>query len=110
MKSEREAKRVTVLVGETDHYEGRALHEAIVSMLHAEGVAGATATRGILGYGSSGRTHSAHLLDLADDLPVTIVFVDSPETVERVLAKLDSMMDSGLVTIEDVHAITYAPK
>ncbi|HEY5541045.1 MAG TPA: DUF190 domain-containing protein [Coriobacteriia bacterium] len=108
MKAEQAAKRVTVLVGETDRYDGHALYEAVVSMLHAEGVAGATATRGILGYGGSGRTHSAHLLDLAEDLPVAIVFVDTDETVRRVLPKLDSMVASGLVTVEDVHAITYS--
>jgi uncharacterized protein len=110
MKSEQAAKRVTVLVGETDRHEGHVLYEAIVSMLHAEGVAGATAIRGMLGYGGSGRTHSAHLLDVAGDLPVAIVFVDSAETVRRVLPKLEAMVDSGLVTIEDVHAITFSSK
>ena len=108
MRSERAAKRVTVYVGETDRYDGHALYEAIVSMLHAEGVAGASATRGILGYGVSGRTHSAHLLDLAEDLPVAIVFVDSAETVERVLPKLDEMVETGLTTVEDVQAIVYS--
>jgi uncharacterized protein len=109
MKSETTAKRVTVLVGESDRHGGRVLFEAIVAMLHAEGVAGATATRGILGYGATGRTHSAHLLDVAEDLPVSIVFVDTAETVERVLPKLDAMVASGLVTVEDVLAITYSP-
>lgn len=107
MKAERRAKRVTVLVGETDRYEGHVLYEAVVSMLHAEGIAGATATRGVLGYGGSGRTHSAHLLDVADDLPVAVVFVDSPEAVDRVLPKLEAMVGSGLVTIEDVDSITF---
>jgi uncharacterized protein len=110
MRSEQAAKRVTVLVGETDRHDGHALYEAIVSMLHAEGVAGATATRGILGYGGSGRTHSAHLLDLSEDLPVAVVFVDTIEAIERVLPKLDAMVESGLVTVEDVHAITYSAR
>jgi hypothetical protein len=108
MKSVHAAKRVTVYVGETDRFGGHALYQAIVTMLHAEGVAGATATRGVLGYGGSGRTHSAHLLDVADDLPVAIVFVESAEVVERVLPKLDEMVQSGLVTIEDVQAIVYS--
>jgi uncharacterized protein len=108
MKSEHAARRVTVYVGETDRFGGHALYQAIVTMLHAEGVAGATATRGVLGYGASGRTHSAHLLDVADDLPVAIVFVESAEMVERVLPKLDEMVQTGLVTIEDVQAIVYS--
>ena len=109
MKTEKAAQRVTVLVGETDRHDGHTLYEAIVTMLHAEGIAGATATRGVLGYGGTGRTHSAHLLDVADDLPIAIVFVDSAEAVQRVMPKLDAMIASGLVTIEDVRAIIYAP-
>ena len=109
MKTEKTAQRVTVLVGETDRHDGRTLYEAIVAMLHAEGIAGATATRGILGYGSTGRTHSAHLLDVAADLPIAIVFVDSAEMVQRIMPKLDAMIASGLVTVEDIHAVTYTP-
>ena len=108
MKSEQAAKRVTVYVGETDRHNGHALYQAIVTMLHAEGVAGASVTRGILGYGGSGRTHSSHLLDLADDLPITIVFVDSEDAVARVMPKLDEMVQTGLVTVEDVHSIVYS--
>ncbi|MDR3685925.1 MAG: DUF190 domain-containing protein [Coriobacteriia bacterium] len=109
MKAVNAAQRVTVLVGETDRHDGHTLYEAIVTMLHAEGIAGATATRGILGYGGTGRTHSAHLLDVADDLPIAIVFVDSAEAVQRILPRLDAMVTSGLVTIEDVQAITFTP-
>ena len=108
MKSEHAAKRVTVFVGETDRYDGHALYQAIVTMLHAEGIAGASATRGILGYGGSGRTHSSHLVDLADDLPISIVFVDSAEAVARMLPKLDEMVQTGLVIVEDVQAIVYS--
>ena len=107
MKSEQAAKRVTVIVGETDRFEGHALYQALVKMLHAEGIAGATVVRGFMGYGGSGRTHASHLLDVADDLPVTVVFVDTAEAVQRVVPRIDQMIQSGLVTIEDVHAITY---
>ena len=65
--------------------------------------------RGILGYGGSGRTHSSHLVDLADDLPIAVVFVDSADVVERVMPKLDEMVQTGLVTVEDVHSIVYSP-
>jgi uncharacterized protein len=107
MLSEFLAKKVTVFVGETDRHEGHALYQAIVAMLRAEGIDGASVTRGLLGYGESGRTHSAHLLDLADDLPIAVVFVDTPEAVERVLPKFDEMIGTGLITIEDVRAIKY---
>jgi PII-like signaling protein len=102
------AKKVTVFVGETDRHHGHSTYHAIVSMLREEGVAGVSVTRGILGYGESGRTHSAHMLDLADDLPICVVFVDSAEVVERVLPRLREIVDTGLTTIEDVRAIRYS--
>lgn len=108
MRSEYAAKRVTVFVGETDRWDGRPLYQAIVTMLHAEGVAGVTVLRGVLGYGGSGKTHSAHILDVANDLPLAVVFVDSEQVVERVLEALDDMVETGLVTVEDVTAIGYA--
>lgn len=108
MESQYAAKKVTVFVGETDRCDGHSAYQAIVSMLHDEGIAGACVTRGILGYGASGRTHSAHLLDLSEDLPITVVFVDAVEAVDRVLPKLSEMIDTGLVTIEDVAAIKYS--
>lgn len=108
MKTTGKARRVTVFVGETDHFHGGSLYEAIVKMLHSEGVAGATAVRGLMGFGQSSRVHASHLLDLSEDLPVLIVFVDSAETVERVLPKLDEMVESGLVTVEDIATTRYS--
>lgn len=102
------AKKVTVFVGETDRHHGHATYQAIVSMLREEGVAGVSVTRGILGYGESGRTHSAHVLDLADDLPICVVFVDSAEVVDRVVPRLEEIVETGLTTIEDVRAIRYS--
>ena len=108
MKTMRECKRVTVYVGETDRVGGHAVYQAIVRMLHDNGIAGATATRGIMGYGVSAHMHASHLLDVADDLPVTIVFVDTAENVQRVLPQLDPLVSSGLVVVEDVVATTYS--
>jgi uncharacterized protein len=102
------AKKVTVFVGETDRHHGHAAYQAIVTMLRDEGVSGVSVMRGILGYGESGRTHSAHVLDLADDLPICVVFVERPEVVDRVLPRLGEIIGSGLVTIEEVLAIRYS--
>lgn len=108
MKSTSEARRVTIFVGETDRHHGTALYEAIVTMLRREGISGATAIRGLMGFGESSHMHAAHLLDLSEDLPVVVTFVDSAEKVEAVLPALDEMIESGLVTIEDVSAIRYS--
>jgi uncharacterized protein len=108
MKIEGEARRVMIHVGESDHSHGKALYEAIVEMLRSEGCAGATVLRGIEGFGAASRIHTANVLRLSEDLPVVIVFVDTPERVERVMPKIDEMVSGGLVTVEDVHIIKYS--
>lgn len=106
--TEVDAKRVTVLIGESDRYQGHSLHEAIVTMLHEEGVAGATAFKGLMGFGESSRVHTAHLLDLAEDLPVMVVFYDTEDVVDRVMPKLERMIGSGIVAVDDVRVTRFA--
>jgi PII-like signaling protein len=102
------AKRVTVMVGETDREDGHALYQALVRMLHDQGIAGVSVVRGIMGYGASGHLHASHLLDVSEDLPIAVVFIDTAEKVESVLPRIAEMVETGLATVEDVQAITYS--
>ena len=73
------AQKVTIYVGSRDLWHGRNLAVAIVERCRELGLAGATMTRGIMGFGKNSRIHRAHLLGLSDDLPERIEVVDSPE-------------------------------
>ena len=54
----------------------------IMQYLHDhESISGATAYRGVEGYGLSGKMHDSSLIDLSFDLPVTIEFFDQSEKV-----------------------------
>ena len=108
MHIEGPGKRVTIHVGESDRWEHRTLYEAIVEMLRGEGCAGATVTRGIMGFGKGSRIHTSNILVLSEDLPVTIVFADTPERVDAVMPRIDEMVVGGLVIVEDVHIHRYA--
>jgi PII-like signaling protein len=46
---------------------------------------------------------------LSEDLPVVIEIVDSEEHVDRLLPILDEMVGEGLVTMEKVRVVKYAP-
>ncbi len=105
---EGDAKRVTIFVGESDRWEHKPLHTAIVEMLRREGCAGATVVRGVEGFGKHSRVHSASILRLSEDLPMMIVLVDLPERVEAVLPIIDAMVGGGLVIVEDVHVRRYS--
>jgi len=101
------AKRLRIYIGESDKYQGKSMHTAIVEMLRREGYAGATVLRGIEGYGRGSRLHTAKILRLSEDLPLVIDIVDIPEKIEKLLPVLQSMGVNGLITIEDVEVHSY---
>jgi PII-like signaling protein len=112
MKIEGEAQRVTVYLGSADTWHGRNLALAIVERCRALGMAGATVSRGVMGFGKHSVIHKAHFLGLSEDLPEKIEVVDRPEEIRRLLPVLDEMLGGGLIVVEDVHVLRYvhAPK
>jgi PII-like signaling protein len=107
MAVEGEAQRVTVYVGSSDRWHGRNLALAIVDRCRKMGIAGATASLGVMGFGKQSRVHRAHLLGLSEDLPERIEIVDRPDRIAALLPILDEMVDGGLIIVEDVRAIRY---
>ena len=96
-----------VHIGERDRFEGRPLYQAIVELLRERHSAGATVTRGIMGFGATARLHSAGLLDLSTDLPIVIECVETEERIDAVLPDIDRMLGGGLITLEKVLVIVY---
>jgi PII-like signaling protein len=107
MKIPRDAVLLRIFLGENDHYEHHPLYEAIVLKARELHLAGATVLRGPMGFGPSSRLHTAKLLRLSEDLPYVIEIVDSQEKIDAFLPVLDSMMGSGLVTLEKVTVLQY---
>ena len=103
------ATKLTIYIGDSDKHGHKPLHLAIVELLHAEGISGATVLHGIEGYGSHKQIHTARILDLSGDLPQVIVAVDLPDKIEAVLPKLDEIVGEGLVTTEEVRIVISRP-
>jgi len=104
------ATKLTIYIGDSDKHGRKPLHLAIVELLHAEGISGATVLHGIEGYGSHKQINTARILDLSADLPEVIVAVDLPEKIEAVLPKLDPMIEQGLMTTEDARIVLRRPE
>ena len=107
MKIEGQGKLLRIYIGESDTWHGKPLYQAIIERVHSEGLAGATAIRGIEGFGAESRIHTSRILRLSEDLPVLIEIADSAERIERILPLLDEMVTEGLVTLETVEIIAY---
>ena len=109
MQLQGKALRVSVYIGESDHYQGKSLYMSLLQFLKKEGAAGATVVRGLAGFGAHSRIHTATILDLSTDLPVRLEWIDQPEVVERLLPQVRQMVNDGLITVEEVDVVQYAP-
>jgi PII-like signaling protein/predicted transcriptional regulator len=102
-----QAKRLVIYLGESDSWRGRSLYLSILETLRKSGIAGATVTRALAGFGAHSRirTHTVEVLSM--DLPIVIAVIDTPENIERALALVSPMVREGLMTLEDVQIIKY---
>jgi uncharacterized protein len=107
MQIEGEAQRLTVYIGSSDTWHGTNLAVAIVERCRKMGFAGATVSRGIMGFGKQSLIHRAHLLGLSEDLPEKIEIIDRPERIAELMPVLEEMVSGGLVVVEEVHVIRY---
>lgn len=81
-----------------------------MELLRSEDFYGAAVIRGVGGYGPSGRYHTEKILRLSQDLLIVIEVVEHSDRIERILPRLDEMVDGGLITLEKAHVILYRPK
>ncbi|MCM6776353.1 DUF190 domain-containing protein [Nocardia sp. CDC159] len=98
----RPAARLTVLLGEDDHWQRRPRYHEIVRRARDAGLAGASVWRGVEGYGVSSRIHTTRMLDLAENLPVLVMIVDDAELLRDFVASNAELFDTGTVALSAV--------
>jgi PII-like signaling protein len=97
-----------IFIGESDHHEGKPLYEWIVLQAREQGLAGATVTRGMMGFGANTRViHTFKIERLSEDMPVVIEIVDVKEKLEAFLSSIDEHIQAGLVTLEKAQIRFY---
>lgn len=101
------ASRMTVLVGESDQWHHHPVYSEIVHRAHRAGLAGASVFRGIEGYGRSSRIHTNRILSLSEDLPVSVVIVDTEERIRAFLPEIEELVTGGLVMIDPVEVLRH---
>jgi PII-like signaling protein len=107
MESSTDSLLLRIFTGEAARHGHQPLHEAIVLKAREMHLAGATVTRGAMGYGKSSLLHTTKILRLSDDLPVVVEIVDSEEKINAFLPVLGQMMTSGVATLDKVRAIHF---
>jgi len=95
------AKKVTVYVGEDVHHHGETLYLAVLNYLFYHGVSGAMVTKGVAGFGADHHLHTARILEVSENLPIKIEFVEQMAKLDELLPKLLEMVGEGLIEIQD---------
>ena len=110
MLSKGPAKKVSIYVNEDSHHHLGPLHESILTFLMHRGVAGATATRALEGFGAHRVLHTPKIEVLAEHLPIKIEFVETAEKVDDLLPTLYDMVNDGLIEVQDTTVVKIANK
>ena len=103
MLSPGKAVKVTIYLSEGSTHHGVPIYSSILDFLFYRGIAGATVTKGIAGFGADHHMHSSNLIDISDHLPIKIEFIESRETVDAILGKLEEMAGTGLVETQETN-------
>jgi PII-like signaling protein len=104
---EGQAKRLSAFVGEDEMYDGKSLYQALVDQARTQGCSGATALRGMVGFGAASREVAKHGLRMSTDCPVMVTVVDDAMRVTALAEVWSAMIPSGLLTLEDVNVVLY---
>lgn len=98
-------------IGSTDQINQEPLYEYIVFQAKKKGIAGATVTKGIMGFGASSVIHSYKFWEVSDKVPLVIELVDEEETIrsfyETIRPQIEAMKYGCLVTLEKTNVLLY---
>ena len=108
MKEQFQARMLRVHFGESDKWNGKPLHEAIVAKCQELNMAGAIVYKGIEGYGISTRIHHSSHWRFSHDAPIMLSIIDTEEQIASLLPHLDKMVDEGLIAMSTVEVIRYS--
>ena len=102
-----DAVLLRVFIGESQMSGSEPLFQAIVLKAREMQMAGATVLRGPMSFGKTSVIHTTKVLRLSEDLPIVIEIVDIQEKIDAFLPVLDTMLSSGLVTLQPVEVLRY---
>lgn len=104
------ARKVTIFVNEDTQYHRTPLWDAILQYLLHKGVAGATASRAMAGFGPHHVMHATKSEFLMEHLPIRIEFVESADIVDSLMPTLYDMVTDGLIEVHDTTIVKTVMK
>jgi len=102
------ACKVSIYVTDGATHHGANAATAIIDFLFRSGVSGATALKGIAGFGSDHHLHSTASVYVADNLPIKVEFIEERSVVDGLMPKLIEMAGTGMIELQET-TIVKAP-
>lgn len=102
------AKKVTIFINEDTQHHFTPLSDAILTYLLHRGVAGATATRAVAGFGAHQVMHTSKIEVLSEHLPMRIEFIESAQKVDELMPTLYDMVTDGVIEVQDTQVVKAA--
>ncbi len=99
------AVKVTIYLSDGAKHHGVPVYTSVFDFLFHKGIAGATVIKGVAGFGQAHRIHSINIIDIYDNLPVKIEFIETREKVDEILAELELLASSGIIEIQETTVI-----
>lgn len=96
-----------LILSESRTHDRRPLFKKIVDVLRTEGMAGTTVLKGVASFGHDRDVHTINIEVAAQRLPLVTEVVDTPEHIERILPKLEVLIEGGVMMTERAHVIRY---
>lgn len=106
LRVEREAVQLTVYVAEPHVAERRSRVDELLRRAAAAGTSGGTVLAAYQGFGRR-HSHEPTIWHRADETPLTVVFVDTPQRVELLLGLLDEILPDAVAVTEQVRSVRY---
>ena len=88
MEIKGEAKLLRIFTSNTDKFKHSLLYETIVFAAKRYGLAGATVTKGVMGYGSSSIIRSVKFWEITEKLPVVVEIIDESQKIDAFIEKI----------------------
>lgn len=101
MLSPGKAVKVSIYLSEGSTQHGVSTYSSILDYLYFRGCSGATVLKGVAGFGADHHIHSASFVEISDHLPLKIEFIETREKVDALMGKLEEMVGSGLIEVQE---------
>jgi uncharacterized protein len=109
METTEKACLLRIFISSTDTFRHAPLYEVIIFAARRHGLAGATALRGIMGYGGSSLVYSNKFWEVSEKIPLVLEIIDSKDRIHGFISFIrpwfDKVKSSCIMTVSEADVI-----